>query len=76
MDIGYVNNLLGKMKSQLESLDPNFEEDIEMQQSDVSDSENTDARMSSVRMRLNNLLGKLTANRSDSNMVKAYGTTR
>ena len=76
MDIGYVNNLLGQVKYKLESLDPSFDEDLEMQQADVSDSENVDSRMSASRMRLNHLLAKLGANRSDSNKVKAHGTTR
>ena len=73
MDIGYTNNILGKVKERLESLDPTVE-DLEMQQADVSDSENDDARVSSAKSRLNHLLAKLGANRSDSNRVRSYGT--
>lgn len=75
MDIGYVNNLLGQVRVKLESLDPSMtEEDLEMQQADPSDSANDDARLGSAKARLNHLLAKLGANRSDSNRVKSYGT--
>lgn len=72
MDIGHLNGLLTKMKVKLESLA--VDEDIEMQQDDPSDSENDDARLSSAKARLNHLLAKLGANRSDSNRVRSYGT--
>ena len=76
MDISYVNNLLGQVKVKLESLNPNFDENLEMQQTDLSDSENDEARLSAAKQRLSNLLGKLGSNRSDSNRVKSYGTGR
>ena len=76
MDISYVNNLLGQVKVKLESLHPDFNEDMEMQQADLSDSENDDARLGAAKKRLSNLLGKLSSNRSDSNRVKSYGTGR
>ena len=73
MDIGYLNNLLGQVRVKLESLDPTVEE-LEMQQSDLSDSENDEGRLASARKRMDHLLAKLGANRSDSNRVKAHGT--
>jgi len=73
MDIGYLNGLLGQVRVKLESLDPTLE-DLEMQQMDLSDSECDDARLGTAKARLNHLLAKLGANRSDSNRVKSYGT--
>ena len=73
MDIGYLNGLLGQVRMKLESLDPQYE-DLEMQQPDLSDEDNEEARLSAAKARLNHLLAKLGANRSDSNRVKAYGT--
>jgi hypothetical protein len=75
MDVAYVNKLLGNVKIKLESLDPSNElSELEMQQADSEDSANSDSRMGAAKARLQHLLNKLGANRSDSNYVKAYGT--
>ena len=73
MDIAYVNNLLGEVRERLEYLDPRVE-DVEMQQPDLSDSGNQEARLSAAKKRLAHLLAKLAANRSDANRVRSYGT--
>ena len=75
MNILYVNKLLSEVQTKLIALDPELSEaDLEMQQSDPSDSENDSARLGAAKMRLSHLLAKLGANRDDSNRVKAYGT--
>lgn len=73
MDIGHVNNLLDEVKARLEYLDPQYE-DVEMQQTDAGDSVNQGARMGAVKKRLAHLLAKLSANRSEANRVRSYGT--
>ena len=75
MDINRVNNLLGQVRVKLESLDPaNLEEmaELEMQ---VGDGYDTDGETVDIaKGRLQHLLDKLSANRSDSNRVRATGT--
>ena len=75
MDISRVNGLLSRVQVKLESLDPaNLEEmaELEMQ---VGGGYDTDGSSIAVaQKRLQSLLDKLSAGRSDSNRVKATGT--
>ena len=75
MDINRVNSLLGQVRVKLESLDPaNLEEmaELEMQVPDGYDMD--DDVVATAKGRLQHLLDKLGANRSDSNRVRATGT--
>ena len=75
MDINRVNNLLGQVRVKLESLDPaNLEEmaELEMQVANGYDTDGSTAEV--AKKRLQNLLDKLGANRSDSNRIRATGT--
>jgi len=76
MDINRVNNLLGRVRVKLESLDPsNLEEmaELEMQ---VGDGYDTDGGTIAVaQKRLQHLLDKLSNGRSDSNRIRATGTS-
>lgn len=76
MDIGYVNNLLDQMKVKLESLDPaNLEEGMGEIQNQLQGASASDpGAIGSAKKRLDHLLAKLGANRSDANKVKAYGS--
>jgi hypothetical protein len=77
MDINRVNNLLGQVRVKLESLDPaNLEmlgeEDLEP----TAGYEMNGSALSAARKKLQDLMDKLSANRSDSNRVRATGTGR
>lgn len=69
MNISHVNGLLDEVRVRLESLD---EENLELQVG--SGYENEPARLAAAKGRLDKLLAKLNANRSDANRVRAYGT--
>lgn len=75
MDINRVNGLLGRVMVKLESLDPaNLEEmaELEMQVGDNYDTDGSSVEV--AKKRLQSLLDKLSAGRSDSNRVRATGT--
>jgi len=74
MDINKVNGLLGWVLVKLESLDPTNLEEMEMQVAANYDSDVSS--VSAAKKRLQHLLDKLSANRSDSNRVKSTGTKR
>jgi len=74
MDINKVNNLLGRVRVKLESLDPSNLNEMEMQVSANYDSDT--GSVNAAKKKLQDLLDKLSANRSDSNRVRATGTKR
>lgn len=71
MNIAHVNGLLNDVRLRLESLD---EENLEMQVG--PDYANRSDRITAAKKRMDGLLAKLGANRSESNRVRAYGTKR
>jgi len=69
MNIAHVNGLLNDVRLRLESLD---EENLELQVGQGY--ENRPDRISAAKGRMEKLLAKLGANRSEANRIVAYGT--
>ena len=75
MDINRVNNLLGQVRYKLESLDPSNLDALDEEDLEPTAGYDMDGKvLSKAKQKLQNLFDKLSANRSDSNRVRATGT--